>query len=250
MKKITVVRNKEIFDSYNSLIEEGKDFKEALVILSKNFDDIGKSYIHNILKSYGVKGANKIDGSMSKRDARIIEMYMQGDDNTVIAEEHGLTTTRIGQIIRGHLGKYAKSGILEKSLVELKDDIDGGMDHKAVQEKYGASLLRKIKSNLGYNAFDACLAKRNKDILAMYKRKSKPLSAAEIADKFGLTRDHVYGILHEFGERTKPTRAEYRKRNEKMVKDFKIGKTSKELAAEYGMTVTNINIILNNMEAR
>ena len=251
MKKITVVRNKEIHNRYKELVKEGKDFKEALSELS-NENDIGESYVKNILKVHGVKQSNtKSNETKSKRDSRIIEMYMNGDEHSVIAEEFGLTTTRIGQIIRGHLGKHAKSGMLEKSLLNLKRDIDNGMDHKAVQDKYGASLLRKIKSNLGYNAFDACLDKRNKDILAMYNDEKNPKSAADIALEFDLTRDHVYGILHEFGVRSKPTRAEYRKRNELIVKAFKDEeKTSQDIAEEHDMTVTNVNIILKNHGAR
>jgi len=250
MKEITVLRNKEIYNRYKVLTKDGMDFKDVLVKLSKE-NDIGESYVKNILNEYGVNRNRKSSKAKSKRDSRIIEMYMNGDDHSVIADKIGLTTTRVGQIIRGHLGKYAKSGMLEKSLINLKKDIADGMDHKAVQDKYGASTLRKIKSNLGYNAFDACLDKRNKDIRAMYESKDNPKNAAEIATAFGLTRDRVYGILHDFGIRSKSTRAEYRKRNEKIVKAFKDEeKSSKEIAAEHSMTVTNVNIILKNHGAR
>lgn len=250
MKKITVIRNKEIHDRYNELVKGGVDFKEAVSTLA-NDNDIGESYVKNILKVHGIKETSKNKETKAKRDGRIIEMYLNGDDHTVIAEAFGLTTTRVGQIIRGHLGKHAKSGILEKSLEELKIDINDGMSHKDVQEKYGASLLRKIKANLGYNAFDACQDKRDKDILAMYEDETDPKSAAEIAEVFELTRDHVYGILHKFGVRSKPTRAEYRIRNEKIVKAFKSGKkTSQEIADDHDMTVTNVNIILKNHGAR
>lgn len=250
MKKITLIRNKEIHDRYHELVKGGTDFNDAISTLAKD-NDIGESYVRNILKVHGVKKDTKTEDTKTKRDGRIIEMYLNGDDHLTIAEEFDLTTTRIGQIIRGHLGKHAKSGILEKSLVELKSDINGGMDHKAIQNKYGASLLRKIKSNLGYNVFDACLEKRDRDILAMYEDKEEPKSAADIAVEFDLTRDHVYGILHKFGVRSKPTRAEYRVRNENIVKAFKSGKkTSHDIAKEHGMTVTNVNIILKNHGAR
>lgn len=250
MKKITVIRNKEIHTRYNVLAGEGMEYKDAVAKLAKD-NDIGESYVKNILKVHGVKETSKNKDTKAKRDGRIVEMYMNGKDHSEIAEAFDLTTTRVGQIIRGHLGKHAKSGILEKSLEELKVDIREGMDHKAVQEKYGASLLRKIKANLGYNAFDAWMEKRNKDILALYNDKKNPKSAAEIADEYELTRDHVYGILHEFGVRSKPTRAEYRVRNESIVKAFKVdNKTSLEIAAEHDMTVTNVNIILKKNGAR
>jgi len=368
MKKMTVLRYKEIHNRYKELMKKPSKmaFKEALTLLATE-NDIGESYVKNILKVHGVIGTSKVDGDMSPRDSRIIEMYMNGDDHSVISEEFSLTTTRIGQIIRGHLGKNAKSGILEKSLIGLKVDINKGMDHKTIQDKYGASLLRKIKSNLGYNAFDACLDKRNKDIHIMYqghndkvltefinkslinnrlpifeelytlardkfvedfesldfdnlyiillekmdgigtdasgnvidvydvikpvvfdgdpedepddidraedvlkciqdikKRENiitnliisvvkgqKKFTAIEISIIWSLTRDHVYGILHEFGERSKPTVSEYKKRNKLIVLAFKDEKkTSQDIADEHDMTVTNVNIILKNHGAR
>lgn len=250
MKKITVIRNKEIHTRYNELVNSGVEYKDAIVTLSKD-NDIGESYVKNILKVHGVKETSKNKETKAKRDGRIVEMYMNGKDHSEIAEEFSLTTTRVGQILRSHLGKHAKSGILEKSLEELKVDINSGMDHKAVQDKYGASLLRKIKANLGYNAFNAWMEKRNKNILALYNNKKSPMSAAEIAEEYELTRDHVYGILHEFGVRSKPTRAEYRVRNEKIVKAFKVhNKSSQEIAEEHDMTVTNVNIILKKHGAR
>ena len=60
-------------------------------------------------------------GAIKKVLPSIIEMYMAGDEQSDIAESFDLTTTRVGQIIRGHLGKHAKNSMLEKSLTELKE---------------------------------------------------------------------------------------------------------------------------------
>lgn len=344
---MTVIRNKEIFERYEELMVEENNFGNALTMLSEE-NDIGESYVKNILKDYGVEiQNNRSKEEKGQRDANIVELYMAGDEQDDIAEKFDLTITRIGQIIRSHLGRHAKNTMLEKSLTDLKKDIDTGKSHKNILRKYGASLLRKLKSNLGYNAFDACLEKRNKNIHNLYigkidsklrefiavrvkKRKMvaltllinfinknfekivednievfdnenvfsqdkifedlliKPLvqylkenkknkkvldklkskknlyvllvnlninnkkyTAIEISSIYGLTRDHVYGILHDFGVRTKPTKEEYKKRNDAIVKEFqKEGKTSQEIADKYGKTVTNINIILKNHGAR
>lgn len=247
MKKITVIRNKEIHERFKSLKKNGMDDKTAVSTIAEEKNDIGKLYVRNILKECGIKVVGTREKN-NQRDSEIIERYMAGKDHADISEEFGLTTTRIGQIIRASLGKYAKNSMLETTLVELKQDINKGMPHKDVQDKYGASTLRKIKCNLGYNAFDACLEKRNRDILVQYKEKSK--SAAEIAKIFGLTRDHVYGILHESGIRTKPTKKQYKDRNKEILTAFHTGKTSQEIAEEHEMTVTNVNIILKNHGAR
>ena len=197
-----------------------------------------------VLKTEKVRSTS---GKKSARDIEIIEKYVSGKDQTEIAEEFKLTPTRIGQIIRDQLGKHAKNSILEKSLIELKRDINTGQTHKEIRVKYGASLLRKIKSNLGFNAFEACLEKRDTDVL---KKHQEGMTALEIADELGLTRDHIYGILHTAGVRSKPTKAEYATRNTKIVEQFQAGKTSSDLATIHKLTVTNINIILKNMGAR
>ena len=226
----------------------GKDQQDVINILCGEFD-LCPAYLKNILKDGGAISVRKKARSPKKdqRDADIIDMYMSGKDLIEIAEEHGLSKTRVGQIVRSQLGKYTKTNMLEKELVDVRNDIESGMSHRELLDKYGQSTMRKLKDNLGFNAFDAYVNRRNSDILSEYK---KGKSAAYIADEFGLTRDHVYGILHKAGIRTKPTRAEYRKRNEKIVSKFKKGAKSQELAEEYDMTVTNINIIIKNNGGR
>jgi uncharacterized protein (DUF433 family) len=239
-------RDNRICERFSQM--SGKDQQEVIDILCDEFD-LCPAYLKNILKEGGAISVRKKARSPKKdhRNADIVDMYMSGKDLLEIAEAHGLSKTRVGQIVRSHLGRNTKTNMLEKELVDVRTDIESGMSHKDLLDKYGQSTMRKLKDNLGFNAFDAYVDRRNSDILSEYKNGK---SAAAIANEFGLTRDHVYGILHNAGIRSKPTRAEYRMRNEEIVTKFKKGKKSQDLAAEYDMTVTNINIILKNNGGR
>jgi uncharacterized protein (DUF433 family) len=251
MKMMTIIRNKEIHDLYDKLIAELNTQDQAIDKIIAEFD-IGPSYIKNILRGCGVeiivkdKGRHE-DVSRSKRDVRIFDMYLENKDVSEIAGVIGITPTRVGQIIRTGLGKFVKNIVLEKTLQDVKKDVEAGKSHKEIVDIYDISTIRKIKSNLGYNVFEACVEKRNTAILKLHEEKA---TANEIAEKFGLTRDHVYGILHNNGKRKRPTKTEYTKRNHDIVYAFKKGKSSQDIATKYKMTVTNINIILKNHGGR
>jgi DNA-binding NarL/FixJ family response regulator len=230
-----------------------ENYTEVVSQLSQKYG-VPESRINRELKELGI--SKRTHGSKSdsrlmpkmERNAKIIELYMAGKDPSTIALEVGLTHTRVGQIVREHLGKHVRNNSLEPLLDEIKLDIESGMSHKDIMDKHGASVLRKIKSNLGFNVFDACVSKRNDEIYQEHKRSGK--TAMELAEQYGLTRDHVYGILHKYGVRTKPTKQEYDERNRSIVELFLAGKTSFDIALEYDMTVTNVNIILANKGAR
>lgn len=243
---MTITRNKELQDRFDVLIQDGGWLAAVVKKIAGEFD-LKEARVKEILKENCVDFAAIRREEMKDRDALIVAAYMAGEEQAEIAEEFGMTPTRIGQIIREALGRNAKHALLEQDLVKIKKDVRAGMQHKELQDKYGASTLRKVKSNLGYNVFEKCLDRRNKGILEMYENGK---SAAYIAEEYGLTRDHIYGILHGFGVRSKPTEEEYAERNAEIVDKFQGGKSSQDLADEYDMTVTNINIILKNNDAR
>jgi DNA-binding NarL/FixJ family response regulator len=248
----------EILEQFNRLYKTDDsnavaDYTQVVSQLAKMYC-VPESRINRELKKLKISkrthGIKSVLMSMSKmeRNSKIVDMYMAGNEPMSIADEVGLTHTRVGQIVREHLGKHVRNNSLEPVLDAIKLDVSNGLSHKQILEKYGASALRKIKINLGYNVFEACVNKRNDEIYGIYKDSSK--TAMQIAEDYGLTRDHVYGILRKYGVRVKPTRQEYDERNRVIVELFKEGKTSQDIAYMYNMTVTNVNIILTNTGAR
>lgn len=242
----TSERNGQIVKCYEQMTNDGVKPKQAVSDISESFG-IGEFYVKSILKLAGIKPNFRDSSAKLERDAKIFELYMNETDIADIAAAVGVTPTRVGQIIRDGLGERAKDEVLEKTLDQIKEDVNSGMSHKDIVQKYGASVARKVKTNLGYNIFEACTKKRNDQIIAM---QSEGKTAIEIANVFGLTRDHVYGILGTNGIKRRPSRAEYNARNLNIVKAFQSGKTSQQLAELYNMTVTNINIILKNQGVR
>lgn len=253
--KLNPVEVLEKFMELAKVDENGsvENYTEVVSQLAQKYG-VPESRINRELK--GLSISKRTHGSKSdarlmpkiERNAKIVQLYMAGKDTSAIALEVGLTHTRVGQIVREQLGKHVRNNSLEPVLDVIKMDIERGMSHKDIMEKHGASVLRKIKSNLGFNVFDACVSKRNEEIYQEYKRSGK--TAMELAEQYGLTRDHVYGILHKYGVRSKPTKQEYDERNRNIVAMFLGGKSSLDIALEYGMTVTNVNIILSNKGAR
>lgn len=239
-----VERNRAICERY----EQIKNQPDALSVLAGEHQ-LCVPYVKNILRDRGaieVRGKAK-SAVREQRDSKIVADYVAGLDPVQIAEQYGVTATRVGQIVRDHLGRNARSNMLERDLDAVRADLDGGMSHRDVMQKYGASLLRKLKDNLGFNAFDQYVERRNQEIIDKY---ATGVTAIHIANEFGLTRDHVYGILHRAGIRTKPTKDEYANRNKQLVEQFKSGVKSQELADQYGMTVTNVNIIIKKHGGR
>lgn len=242
MKATIIKRNEDICERYNLLNKQGENLDSIKRLLSSEFE-LGESYIMSILTEHGVRILN--NRKMGERDVQIVSLYLDGESLSSIGKKVGLTTSRIGQVIRKHLGDKPKKILLGKHLYKVKSDIDDGLTHSEIIEKYGTSLLLKLKNSFGYNPFDHFLERRNKEIV---KRVKDGKSALEIAEEYNLTRDHIYGISHEYGIRKKPTREEYEKRNKKILKKHLAGVTSKDLAIEFELSITNINIIIKNMK--
>lgn len=241
MRKTTVERNEKLLARYNELLNDF-GYDEAVHKVSVEFDLV-VPYIKNLLK----KNNEVTPTTRDKRNEEIIDLYMKNKDVSEISDKFDLTPTRVSQIIKDKLGKQNRNIIIEKSLADLRTDVENGMTHKEIVTKYGNSLLRKIKTNLGYNVFDACVNKRN-DMIAQASLNGN--TADDIAEQFGLTRDHVYSILHARGIRKKPDKNYIHDRNRQMLQLFKSGYSSRQIADDYGMTVTNVNIILKNNGAR
>lgn len=239
-----VERNRAICEAY----EQIKNQPDALDRLASKYQ-LCVPYVKNILKDRGaIEVRVKTKSAVrEQRDSKIVADYVAGLEPVQIAEQYGVTTTRVGQIVRDHLGRNARANMLERDLDAVRVDLDAGMSHRDVLQKYGASLLRKLKDNLGFNAFDQYVERRNQDIINRY---ATGVTAMQIAKEFDLTRDHVYGILHRAGIRTKHTRDEYADRNRQIIDQFKRGAKSQDLAEQYGMTVTNVNIIIKKHGGR
>ncbi len=242
MKAIIKKRNEKLYERYNLLNKQGENYDSIKRLLSSEFE-LGELYIMSILYSYGIKKLN--NRKMSDRDAQIISLFLNEESLSSIEKKLGLTSVRIGQVVRKHLGDKPKMILLGKHLYKVKKDIEDGLTHQDIIEKYDKSLLSKLNRNFGFNPFEHYLEKRNKLIIQLFKEGNEAL---DIAKKFNLTRDYVYGICHEYGIRKRPTREEYNKRNKKILRKHNAGVSSKDLAKEFGLGVTNINIIIKNMK--
>lgn len=240
MKESIKKRNDELYQQYESLTKKGENYNAAITKLS-NLYEIGNYHVISILNSYGInKGVSNKD-----RDAKIIRLYLADVPASRIGKKVGLTTTRVSQILRTQLGTKPHKVALAKDLHLVQNDINNGMSHTEILKKYSPSVLRKLKSYYSYNPFDHYIDVRNKEIYRLSKEEG--LDALQIADRLSLTRDRVYGILHDYGIRKRPTTKQYAKRNREILKKKESGVSSNDLADQYKMTVTNVNIIIKNM---
>lgn len=199
MKDETLNRNDNIYENYleraKDVVQTERNQDKAIIFLSKKFG-IGVHYIRNILKDKGVmmerkQTYNRKDKTLLKiRNADIIKKYK--DDGLTpeqISEsyDYNIGAARIRQILKQEFTK--QEGVdykTEKEKTELcevgttlelvKKDINEGMSHHDILDKYNHDMLNKIKTKLEYNIFGACLDVRNARVVSLFYNKTLPCS--------------------------------------------------------------------------
>ena len=82
-------------DIINSNLEDSKDTLEVLDVLSGTYD-FEDNIIHNILIQDIL---NQLENKFSSRNIKIINLHMNGIEQTKIAKMYNITSQRVGQII-------------------------------------------------------------------------------------------------------------------------------------------------------
>jgi uncharacterized protein (DUF433 family) len=209
MKDQTLVRNKSIYEDY--LVEKTAEKNQEAVInfLAEKFG-IGEFYIRNILKQYGVgikrkERYNRDDkDKLIKRNSDIGKMYRAGSDPDEISVVFGISAARVRQVLKmkNVIGYDFKKVRVAKAYKRIKKDVSSGKSHPVILAKYGKETLRKVKVMFDYNVFAETRKIRDEAILKLYREGNTP---ADIAEKFGLIRDYVYGMINR-SKKQKPAK--------------------------------------------
>lgn len=257
IRRFNVQRNKEMKIFYTRAIGSGKNHDDVIKELSDKYP-IGDAYIRTILKGQGVKISRKKEytkknvGKLSERDNKIVSMFNDGTDTSVIAKKFSISQTRIQQILRSKLGKTFRKKLgecnfeeLDKKSKEIIKKLEAGSSYDEVVEKYGKPLLNEIKS-IGCNIFKVAQSYKIKDFVRMAKSGKSP---KEIAAKYGVTLNYAYMILHENGIRYQLSDEDKLKRDQNISEEIKTSDVI-TLSKKYKLTPTMIRIIVKKMRSK
>lgn len=264
-----------VLSEYEQLVQS-HDVDESIVLLAEKYE-LPYSYVRTLVNMG------------TTRNNSIIDDYLKGLHVRVLAEKYELSEARIRQIVSPFMPRKDPSKDLaeleqlaqlvvvefERKLplaIQMGERIDSPYDAliKAVAERDGVAeraakaQVDKYKS-LGFNAYRVLTDKRNEIIcsIAMGCAMSdseicnavaeKGLTATDIAKSLGMTRDRIYGILHENGVRKRHTltKDERRERNESIRKARASQEMSVQTIADvYGLSRVTVSSILNKKKKK
>jgi predicted DNA-binding protein YlxM (UPF0122 family) len=219
LNRNTIIRNR-----YDKEIKNNGNNVEAAISKIAAETGIGKFYVRSILKDQGV-------------DIRIKSMLRSGSSIQEISAKHGITETRVRQLTKGIINKD-----YTKEIKDIRKMVRGGSTYDKIVSKYGRDRLRAIKTKGKFNVYQEVLRNQNSAIVKLFNKKVAPL---DIAEKFGLTRDSIYGILKKNGLTSRISKEEKLKRDSEIKKLFEEGVALKDIASRYSLTTTMVGIITN-----
>ena len=203
--------------------------------------------------------------TINDRDKRIIELASEGKTPDVIGEAVGLGPTRVRQILSANVPDL-RSVKSERLLSQVKDDVQreyaalaGTIEEMCagkrpvaelpspyanIVSRYGKKRVQDLNA-IGYNLFRYCQEQRDSRIAELAA--GKGMSGSDLATMFAITRDHVYGILHDRGVR-KIVRLRGKKKAERDMNVYKryleVGKYG-PVAKEFNISQVLVGLIVN-----
>jgi Mor family transcriptional regulator len=151
-------RNQAIKQAYLDGLAAKKDSDSLIEEIAKS-NSIGKFYVRSILKDQNVtierkeQYSRKDEKQLLSRNQQIMDRFDEGDDPEVIAEKFGLTVTRIRQLLKGKIVKTSKLPKLNHIKAEIESKVEDDVQYSEIVEEYGKSMIKQLRYNLDFNAF-------------------------------------------------------------------------------------------------